>query len=439
MQKRILITLKDITEAGGGERVGVNLANAFAQDLGQRVQIVSFFRSQEKPCYALDSTLTCTYLCNAKAKSKNPLTTLLNKTLFRLIFSYRVHKLAQKSDIILANDGWFVPLFKDKTRFFKNSQNPHKPLYIRLWHLNAPKKMRKKLALFDTLVIPSSKELSLWQRYHNFVRVIPNFLPQIPSLSTTYSQKVVLSVGRLSKEKGFFRLLDIWKLVQESIKNPPYSVILSETKCSEVSIQKTENRLLNIECQNENCVDFSPTAQNDKIKVSQNDKSLDLRNDDNLTQWQLIIVGDGVLKKELESKIKALNLQESVILKPFTKQIEKEYLSASIYAMTSHFEGFGMVLAEASSYGLPCVAFDIKAGPSDIIADEKSGFLVADNDLQGYADKLMLLMRDENLRQNFGTKAKQVVSEKFSKEVVMKEWQGLFDEQNIEIKDKYGY
>ena len=380
MQKRILITLKDITEAGGGERVGVNLANAFAQDLGQKVQIVSFFRSQEKPCYALDSTLTCTYLCNAKAKSKNPLITLLNKTLFRLIFSYRVHKLAQKSDIILANDGWFVPLFKNKTRFFKNSQNPHKPLYIRLWHLNAPKKMRKKLALFDTLVIPSSKELPLWQRYHNFVRVIPNFLPQIPSLNTTYSQKAVLSVGRLSKEKGFFRLLDIWQ-------------ILAQNKKFECEFQK----------------------------------------------WQLIIVGDGVLKKELESKIKALNLQESVILKPFTKQIEKEYLNASIYAMSSHFEGFGMVLAEASSYALPCIAFDIKAGPSDIIADEKSGFLVADNDLQGYADKLMLLMRDENLRENFGTKAKQVVSEKFSKEVVMKEWQGLFDEQNIEIKDKYGY
>ena len=380
MQKRILITLKDITEAGGGERVGVNLANAFAQDLGQKVQIVSFFRSQEKPCYALDSTLTCTYLCNAKAKSKNPLITLLNKTLFRLIFSYRVHKLAQKSDIILANDGWFVPLFKNKTRFFKNSQNPHKPLYIRLWHLNAPKKMRKKLALFDTLVIPSSKELPLWQRYHNFVRVIPNFLPQIPSLNTTYSQKVVLSVGRLSKEKGFFRLLDIWQ-------------ILAQNKKFECEFQK----------------------------------------------WQLIIVGDGVLKKELESKIKALNLQESVILKPFTKQIEKEYLSASIYAMSSHFEGFPMVLLESASYGLAPISFDIKTGPSDIIENKKSGFLVEDNDLQGYADKLMLLMCDENLRFNFGTKAKRVVSEKFSKEVVMKEWQGLFDGQNIKIKDKYGY
>ena len=236
--------------------------------------------------------------------------------------------------------------------------------------------MRKKLALFDTIVVLSTKELDIWQRYHNFVRVIPNFLPQIPSLNTTYSQKVVLSVGRMDEgdQKGFFRLLDIWQIVQDKLA-----------------------------------------------------KLADLSPKDN-AQWQLIIVGDGVLKKELESKIKALNLQESVILKPFTKQIEKEYLNASIYAMSSHFEGFGMVLAEASSYALPCVAFDVKTGPSDIIADEKSGFLVEDNDLQGYADKLMLLMRDENLRQNFGTKAKRVVSEKFSQKTVLELWQKLFDE-----------
>ena len=187
-------------------------------------------------------------------------------------------------------------------------------------------------------------------------------------------------------------------------------------------------------------------AQNDKVKASQNDKNQDCHTERSevsqkdqeivvrynksldFKEWRLIIVGDGVLKKELESKIKALNLQESVILKPFTKQIEKEYLSASIYAMSSHFEGFPMVLLESASYGLGPISFDIKTGPSDIIADEKSGFLVEDNDLQGYADKLMLLMRDENLRQNFGTKAKRVVSEKFSQKTVLELWQKLFDE-----------
>ena len=106
-------------------------------------------------------------------------------------------------------------------------------------------------------------------------------------------------------------------------------------------------------------------AQNDKVEVAQNDKEIAVRYNKSLDfkEWQLIIVGDGILKKELESKIKALNLQESVILKPFTKQIEQEYLSASIYAMSSHFEGFGMVLVEAFSYALPCVAFDVKTGP----------------------------------------------------------------------------
>ena len=44
-----------------------------------------------------------------------------------------------------------------------------------------------------------------------------------------------------------------------------------------------------------------------------------------------------------------------------------------------------MVLLEASSYGMPCVSFDILTGPSDIIEDGKSGFLVADNDLSAYA------------------------------------------------------
>ena len=220
--------------------------------------------------------------------------------------------------------------------------------------------------------------------------------------------------------------------MQESVKNPSYSVILSETKCSEVSIQKTENRLLNAECQNENCVDFfaAATPCNPLGRCAQNDKSLDSRNDDNLTQWQLIIVGDGILKKEIESKIKALNLQDSIILKPFTKQIEKEYLSASIYVMSSHWEGFPMVLLESASYGLAPISFDVKTGPSDIIENEKSGFLVEDNDLQGYADKLILLMRDEKLRQNFGTEAKKLVSERFSKEVVMQEWEKLFGDKS---------
>ena len=157
-----------------------------------------------------------------------------------------------------------------------------------------------------------------------------------------------------------------------------------------------------------------------------NSRNDEVEND--LREWKLIIVGDGVLKSEIESKINALNLSQSVILKPFTKDIEREYLGASIYAMASHFEGFGMVLVEASSYELPCIAFDVATGPSDIIEHNKSGFLIADNDLEGYARHLIALMSDESMRANFGKEAKRIVSERFSKEVVMQKWREIFKE-----------
>ena len=402
---KFLFIADDITIFGGAERVITNLANVMSKMQDKKgkneIEIFSLHRINKHLSYHLDLNVKVSFYTQPATKNdikqiKNfykrfaiKFKVILLKLKF-FILHFRILKTDEilsrmlsakishcESDIVLDNTVFsYHP-------FYKNSNTK----YIMLMHASYSEKatfLKHKyfndLKDYDALVILSHAEFSIWQRYHNFVRVIPNFLPQIPSLNTTYSQKVALSVGRLSKEKGFLRLLDIWK-------------ILAQNKKFECEFQK----------------------------------------------WQLIIVGDGVLKKELESKIKALNLQESVILKPFTKQIEKEYLSASIYAMTSHFEGFPMVLLESASYGLAPISFDIKTGPSDIIADEKSGFLVADNDLQGYADKLRLLMRDENLRFNFGTKAKQVVSEKFSKEMVMKEWQGLFDEQNIEIKDKYGY
>lgn len=358
---KILLTIEDISYGRGAERVTVNLANALCE-CGHEVSILSFYqRHPNLPYTDINPSVKLFFRYNyeqsiAQEESKKQFFKgFYYKNIHKLILSYELK--SADYDFIISSGFAYFPYFKNK-----------KTKYIKIIHTNFHRYSSRN-ALFDTLAVLSTKELDIWQGYHNFVRVIPNFLPKFPSQSTNCAQKRVLAVGSLSKEKGFLRLLDIWQ-------------ILAQNKKFECEFQK----------------------------------------------WRLIIVGDGVLKKELESKIKALNLQESVILKPFTKQIEKEYLSASIYAMSSHFEGFGMVLAEASSYALPCVAFDVKTGPSDIIADEKSGFLVEDNDLQGYADKLMLLMRDENLRQKFGTKAKQVVSEKFSKEVVMKGWQGLFDE-----------
>ena len=64
-----------------------------------------------------------------------------------------------------------------------------------------------------------------------------------------------------------------------------------------------------------------------------------------------------------------------------------------------------MVLIEAMSYGVPCVSFDCPHGPSEIITDKEDGFLVANNNIKELKEKLILLMKDENLRQKFGKNA----------------------------------
>ncbi|EAJ4628911.1 glycosyltransferase family 4 protein, partial [Campylobacter coli] len=234
----------------------------------------------------------------------------------------------------------------------------------RIWHIKAPKKKKMIFNRFDTIIILSSRELEKWKKWHKNIQVIPNFLPFISPKESDLSQKVVLSVGRFTQEKGFFRLIDIWEMVQK----------------------------------------------NEKFK-----------------EWKLHIIGDGILKEKIQDKIKIKNLEKSIILKPFTREIEKEYLKASIYALPSYFEGFGMVLAESSNYGIPSVAFDINTGPSDIIENEKSGFLIKDGNLEEFANRLQILMLDDKLRKQMGQKAKEIIYNNFSKEKIIKKWKKLLD------------
>ena len=137
------------------------------------------------------------------------------------------------------------------------------------------------------------------------------------------------------------------------------------------------------------------------------------------------IIGEGAQKIEMEQRIKALNMGDYIEIKPFMQDISKAYLNASIYALSSVFEGFGMVLAEASSYGLACVSFDINTGPSDIIVHNESGFLIKDRNFDEFAKCLEILMVDDGLRKRMGSVAAKYVSAKFSQDHVIKKWQEL--------------
>ena len=78
---------------------------------------------------------------------------------------------------------------------------------------------------------------------------------------------------------------------------------------------------------------------------------------------------------------------------------------ASVYALSSRFEGFPLVLVEAMSKGMACVAFDCPTGPADIIDDHRNGLLVPAKDVEGLTAALMEMVEDEELRRRCGDAA----------------------------------
>ena len=146
-----------------------------------------------------------------------------------------------------------------------------------------------------------------------------------------------------------------------------------------------------------------------------------------MPQWRLDIFGQGEWQEMLQRMIDERGLQEVVKLNAPTKNIGKEYSESSMLVMSSHYEGFPMVMIEAMACGLPAVCFDFKCGPRDIISEGENGLIVPDGDIDGMAEAMVRLMKDGDLRKRMGENAKKVV-EKYSEDRVMGLWVNLYEE-----------
>lgn len=141
--------------------------------------------------------------------------------------------------------------------------------------------------------------------------------------------------------------------------------------------------------------------------------------------WKLEIIGDGEDRNLLKSMIERYGLEDSLSLVPTNSEIEKHYLDSSVYVMTSRYEGLPMVLLEAQAFGLPIVSFRCKCGPADVVEDGRTGFLVAEGDVEAFAMQLKKVMADVNLRRKMSENAL-VASQRFSVDPVMTRWVELF-------------
>jgi len=145
---------------------------------------------------------------------------------------------------------------------------------------------------------------------------------------------------------------------------------------------------------------------------------------DSNPEWSLVILGEGGLRSGLEKLRAALGLDGKVYFPGFQPNPHTWLRKSDLFVLSSQFEGFGNVLAEALMCGLPVVSTDCPNGPREIVRDGVDGFLVENGSETGLAQSITRLMIDQELRAAFCSSAPEA-AERFGVEVVMSQWEHL--------------
>ena len=142
--------------------------------------------------------------------------------------------------------------------------------------------------------------------------------------------------------------------------------------------------------------------------------------------WKLYIIGDGKEFNNLNKLINDLNMNDRIILTGYKnkEEIEEYMLKSSLFLMASETEGLPMVLLEAMSYGIPCIAYEIASGVNDIIDNNKNGYIIKNRNEEEYIEKIEKVINDSKLRNELGIEAKNKANE-FSKEKIVNIWEKI--------------
>ena len=142
--------------------------------------------------------------------------------------------------------------------------------------------------------------------------------------------------------------------------------------------------------------------------------------------WTLRICGQGELKPDLKAQIKRLGLKKAVSLEPPAARIGEDMGAASIFVLSSRFEGFPLILLEAMSKRMAVVAYDCPTGPRDIIEDHRNGLLVPAEDVQALSVALREMIEDPDLRRRCAPVAVET-AENFKMHAIGPRWDALLD------------
>ena len=357
---------------GGAEKAITSQANLLCENFD--VEILSAYKLYDQPHFRVDPRVKITYLTEAKPnkerlkqaiKEKKPVA-ILREGLFALKILYlrtaSMKKAIKKTncDIAISTRYLYHHLLKEfsnqKTVTIAQEHNHH----------NNDQKYIKKIIhslKYADYFMPVSQELTDFYQFqlkeqHTKCKYIPHCLDEFPKVCSDLTAHKIISIGRLSAEKGFNDLIDIFAQFHSKYAD-----------------------------------------------------------------WILDIIGDGEQKQFLQQKISAHGLKESVTLHGYQNQdyINRLLQQSSVYAMTSHTESFGLVLIEAQSFGVPCIAFDSAQGAAEIIANHENGLLIPNRDTAAYLDALCTLAADKTQRLRLGQNARKNAA-KYHPDTVKKMW-----------------
>lgn len=374
----IFLFIKDITLDGGSERKVVSMANEFVKRYPQ-VSIISRFSTNTSLHYSIDKQVSIFWI---EPQGTHFTDAPRANYFLRLVYLFRYAWAISKpiNHIVKTHTpkgltpvvillGYETPLWKPKGAKFIGLDTSCAIVW-RSQRILGRIYMRVRRWMQHSLDIAgvlSDLQLEDWALLRKPIRILTNFVANIPANVPDQSQreKIIVAAGRMMDEQKGFDRL-ITYYAKIAAKYP---------------------------------------------------------------EWKLRIFGEGPLKLQYQALIDNMGAGKYIELLPFSKNIYAEYQRASIFVMTSRWEGFGLVTAEAMGCGaVPvAVAANKPSGTSFILRDLPE-CLAPENDMVRFQSILERMMTDEQLRQKTAAKARRIVMERFSWEALMQTWEQVFDE-----------
>ncbi|NJB82894.1 glycosyltransferase [Wenyingzhuangia aestuarii] len=135
-----------------------------------------------------------------------------------------------------------------------------------------------------------------------------------------------------------------------------------------------------------------------------------------ITDFKIVIGGDGRLLNELKQKAENIGVADVVEFKGYVDNVNNFMSQIDVFVLSSHWEGFGYVVAEASYLKKPVIAYNVSSNP-EVVVNNKTGFLVEKDDLEEVSKRLIELKENADLVEQMGLAGNTFVKENFDAEV----------------------